>query len=338
MRCLKVLACALLTLPAAIGFAQGIADLIKSAPVPEVIAIDALPGDFKAVTLKLSSSDSYMSAIGLMSSPIFNMGDVARGGPDAAVMMDMVQTSWTNGQTLKTEVGEFLVTYRLGLDTASPGESKITAASVRLRLTMVRKDSIIEIAPRPDLTKNRLLETFAPVRSSQSTTRAKKAEALSSMKQLVLATIMYQTDYDDVCPYVQDTKSVFAVIMPYLKNNSIYRSLNPSPGSRILYNMAISGVAGGDIPQPADTVLFYDSATWPDGTRIVGFMDGHARDLSPDEWQKAERTLHLKLKRSGKPLPPNYWRKIAPGGDFGDGPAIPPEGHPVPKPKGSGTP
>jgi prepilin-type processing-associated H-X9-DG protein len=50
---------------------------------------------------------------------------------------------------------------------------------------------------------------------------------------------------------------------------------------------------------------------WPDGTRIVGFADGHAKKVNGDEWTKITKYLKLKLKKVAKPLPPGIADRIA---------------------------
>jgi hypothetical protein len=312
---LRYVAAFVLLLPCSSAFGQGVADLIKAAPVPEVIEIKDLPADYRAVNLKMAGGDSYGSLMQMIYMPM-SMGVDSTRGPDGFALTEMLQVCWTSGQTIKSDTGEFLVAYRLGLEPiASQPDGK---PNPKLRLTLLRKDAIVEISPRPDLTKERLAELFNPELQKTRATPASKANALSNLKQITLGMIMYQTDNDDLTPYVQDTKSAFAVTMPYIKNTDLFKSLNPA-GSRILLNMAIAGVSDAEIEAPADTILYYDPKPWPDGRRLVGFTDGHVKFVEEQEWPRYEKSLHLKLKHYGKPLPAAYWKKIAPGASLGDG-------------------
>ncbi len=40
-----------------------------------------------------------------------------------------------------------------------------------------------------------------------------------------------------------------------------------------------------------NTVCIYEAQPWPDGTRCVGFYDGHATFVSEAEWAKLKETV-----------------------------------------------
>jgi prepilin-type N-terminal cleavage/methylation domain-containing protein/prepilin-type processing-associated H-X9-DG protein len=76
---------------------------------------------------------------------------------------------------------------------------------------------------------------------AQAKEAAKKAADLSNTKQLVLATVMYMGDYDDVFPMLRNDKPTWSAnvtqpqtnsghnaINPYIKNKSIWKSPNDS--------------------------------------------------------------------------------------------------------------
>jgi prepilin-type processing-associated H-X9-DG protein len=142
-------------------------------------------------------------------------------------------------------------------------------------------------------------------RSSQSDLTAKLAETRADFKQIALGTIMYATDYDDVLPYAQSTRAVAYVTEPYMKNRGLWRTLNPN-GGKVQFNLAVGGVALGTIQNPADIPLFSESAFWPDGARVVAFVDGHVRAVAKSDWPKIQKALAKTHKRSAKPLPANY--------------------------------
>jgi hypothetical protein len=241
------------------------------------------------------------------------MGSDAR---DAQVTMDLFRVSWTNGQVVKTDTGEFLVTYKIGAAQFRGG----VKSSPKLQLNLVRKDAILEIAPRQDITRDTLKDILEGEAQAGGAANDRPGDArplgLSNHKQSALAMMIYASDYDDVLPYVQDTRSAFALVLPYTKDTAIFKSVNPN-GGRMLLNMAVAGVALTEIPEPAETILFYDSTPWPDGTRLVSFADGHAKFVDAQEWHRIERSLRLKLKRHGKPLPPGLDKRLYPGQDFG---------------------
>ena len=74
------------------------------------------------------------------------------------------------------------------------------------------------------------------------------------------------------------------------------------------FNMSLAGVNSTEIAEPANTVMFYESEPWADGSRCVSFADTHAKVVNPEEWAKLQPSLNLKLKRVGKPIPPRVAR------------------------------
>lgn len=126
-----------------------------------------------------------------------------------------------------------------------------------------------------------------------------KTVALTNMKQLAIGVLLYVSDYDDILPLVQDTDTIFAVTMPYLKNKQLFKSLNPS-GGRINFNLNLGGVNIQKIPNPSMMPLYFDSKPWPDGLHLVGYADAHIAFANPARWEKDHKQLQLKLKRTVK--------------------------------------
>ncbi|MCC7229231.1 MAG: prepilin-type N-terminal cleavage/methylation domain-containing protein [Fimbriimonadaceae bacterium] len=78
---------------------------------------------------------------------------------------------------------------------------------------------------------------------AQAKEAAKKAADLSNNKQILLGTMMYMTDYDDVFPMLRNDKPAWAnpvtvpqvnsghiVLNPYIKNKGLWKSPNDSMG------------------------------------------------------------------------------------------------------------
>jgi len=224
-------------------------------------------------------------------------------------LLEGAAVSFTKGETTNVQGTKFLITYKVSTPISSVQGLTEGHAVPEMELVLVRMDTIRALAPKPDFDKNKLLALFGPPNPNEpAQVSARKTSTLSNLKQTGTAMMIYLADNDDEIPYVQDTKSAFAVLQPYTKNTSVYRSLNP--GSEFRMNMAVAGVNQAAIEEPASTPMFYETQTWPDGTRGVVFCDSHAKMVSPDEWNNLQKYLTLKLKRNSKPLPPNYWRQL----------------------------
>jgi len=129
--------------------------------------------------------------------------------------------------------------------------------------------------------------------------KAQSAKCLSNMKQLCMSAHMYAGDNGDMLP----TEQWQDQLAPYVKNRAIYRC-PAAPGKQIGYviNEAVIGAALQDIKRPGQTVLFFESDPAHDlpfggldaviaeprheGRIVVGFVDGHAQLMTPEELQQ----------------------------------------------------
>lgn len=137
-----------------------------------------------------------------------------------------------------------------------------------------------------------------------------RLKGIDHAKHIALAYILYENDYDDITPYVDETETVRRVTYPYLKSDhpaqgskvlDNWKTMNPD-GSEFLVNLCIGGISETNIPQPAYTPLFYESKPWKDGKRLVAFTDGHVQALDTEGWKKYEPNLHLRIKRWAKKI------------------------------------
>lgn len=304
---------ALLT-PYCLGLSQGVGQVLEGKVIPTKLAVKDLPEKFYPV--KISTNSNSITDFVMM------MAIGTRG-----IMTDpnMIGLSWTDGSTTTIEGGKYLVTYQLDTSgttgTTFPPEA---IAPPSLKLVLVKTDSITTFAMEPSITRNDLMNLVpqdapmpgeaaptapppAPVGSYQAgpIPATAKTQALNNMKQLALGAMIYTADWDDVMPWPQSTAGIQEVTAPYLKNDSLWTSLNPN-GGKILFNMALGGVSLVDVPDPANTVLYYDSNAWPGGQRLVGFTDGHCKFVTEPVWRDIKKTLTARYKKTAKkPLPRN---------------------------------
>lgn len=130
-----------------------------------------------------------------------------------------------------------------------------------------------------------------------------RSRSMSNAKQLALGMLMYISDYDDVFPFVQDTKAAFVVTYPYMKNLEATKTLNPK-GGQFVFNRNIGGVNATKIKEPALTPMYHETQYWTDDRRIVAYTDGHVKAVAKTEWNKVQTFLDMKFPREAKkPLP-----------------------------------
>lgn len=306
---------------AGIGSSQGALAPTSGPEAPKpVIAVKDLPADYAAFMFRITS-DSAMGDLfgglfgGLLGSFQAMGGNAAPDQEASFKLLEAMQLSWTNGKMVEIGGVKFIAAYKLKMTASAMSQGPKNGMPADMELTYIRFDAIKAIVPRPDVTKESLIN-FAPVPPSPEDARTK---AVSNMKQIATGLMIYLADYDDEIPYVQDSKSVLAVLQPYLKNTEICRTINPA-GGEIRLNMAIAGVNQSQIEDIANVPLFFDSLPWPDGKRVVAFADSHVKVVSEEEWAAMDKYLRLKLPRKQKPLPPFYYRTIYPNGVPWDAP------------------
>ena len=289
-----------------IAVAQSVqADLRRTLKLKQSLSLEELTDEYMAIKI---GGESQMG--GTM--PFMYMGMMMEGDVGAEQMEKIryFDARWTKGDVVMIGGTRYLATYRtdtIEVIMAVSGEFS-RETGLELYLELVNLDNVKTISPLADLTPEIYSEIFSDVFVSpfgEAIEAAPQTRTLSNIKQISLGMLMYASDYDDLTPYAQSTKTVEYVISPYVLNNELFKSLNPDR-SRFLFNMAIAGVNMTDIPSPAETVMFYESRAWPDGLRVVSFCDGHAKIVTEEEWREHKLTLKLKIKKSAKPLPAGY--------------------------------
>jgi len=150
---------------------------------------------------------------------------------------------------------------------------------------------------------------LASLQASTQTPEAKASDrtiALSRIKQVGLATLMYSQDYDGLFPYAQSSAQALNVEYPYYKNKEITTS--PTPGGKFVFNSNLPGVNMTAIPNPAQTPMWYEVLLDKTERFAAVYTDGHAKLRGPDTRSEFEAALKEKFARDpkSKPLPKNY--------------------------------
>lgn len=266
---------------------------------PASYKLSTLPNDLVGVEIQ-TTKDNLQSLMMLSMNSMAIRSDSAAPGLTPEVLYSLSAMVWApKDQILGSS--EYLICYKLAM---SPAETKVgvNADSMIFRVTYLKRSSIIAFTPVPEYAPNKLKE-LASGGSKPAGTVAQRTATLSNIKQVALGIIMWQSDNDDYFPYVQGTPQLGNVIQPYIKNMEVFKSLNPK-GSALRFNMCLAGATVLDVQDPAGTPLIYEAEAWDDGRRCVGFVDGHAKVLTADEWNALQPKLSLKLARKGKPIPP----------------------------------
>jgi hypothetical protein len=302
-------------------------DSLLPGNIPPKLKISEIGADYKAFRLKgPGDSGGMFGGVGGLAMMGMMGGGMGNPKDNPFSLFSLLDVNWTKEEIVKIGNSDFIVTYKPELGFPK-GTGTPTAPTIAMRLVLIRTDTITSIEPLTDITTSDLeaaLSSFGikengetvtlnpgsdataaammvPV-AAQAHVAAQATANLSNVKQLSLGMLLYQSDWDDKFPYVQDTESLRPILDPYLKNNNLWQVIG-NPGSRFLFNMSLSGSTVTELEEPANTPMFYESQPDSSGKRAVGFADGHAKRVEETEWQGMQRYLHLNLKKFGKPLP-----------------------------------
>jgi len=264
----------------------------------------ALTDGFRPLKLKEQSSGTFGDYYAGAYFQFGGLGISSDRSGRFAELSEILPVAWTKSEMVKVYGQEFVVTYILepSVEDLRAFTQGAPLKNIQLKLKLMKADQIGSIEPYPELTRGKYLEIVARL-SSTAGNEAAASAALSNVNQIAKALIMYIGDNDDIYPYVQSTAKLQSLTLPYTANSSVWKTRNPrSDSGTFRFNMALAGVAMKDVKSPAQTPAVFDPIPWPDGKFLVGYADGHAKFISPDEWSRSQKYLKLNLKRHGKPL------------------------------------
>jgi len=116
---------------------------------------------------------------------------------------------------------------------------------------------------------------------------ARRTANLSNLKQIAVALNMYTADNDDrFPPDVSSVAAVHGLLTTYLQPE-VRMVSNNKGSSAFLGNGSLAGKKGAVIAIPDLTLVFFDSAPWPEVKRAVTFVDSHVKFLKEEMFQEA---------------------------------------------------
>lgn len=160
-----------------------------------------------------------------------------------------------------------------------------------------RADGWKLVAPKAAADKAVLSAMASVVKSDgiavASQSASQKTVALSNMKQIALGTLMYAADWNDILKMSPATAK--EKIMPYLKNQEIFKDPATGKSDVYVFNNRLTNVPFNYVQYPAETVLWSLGAQgallYPyDGKTVIAFADGHVKLLGKEEVTKLRWT------------------------------------------------
>lgn len=91
-----------------------------------------------------------------------SMGGEKPKDENPMLLMENLNLSWTTGEVIPLQIGDYLVTYKAAATDAMKGD--LDARYLTLRLNLVRADQIKNMVPRPDFGKKDLVDLINKLR------------------------------------------------------------------------------------------------------------------------------------------------------------------------------
>jgi hypothetical protein len=113
---------------------------------------------------------------------------------------------------------------------------------------------------------------------SQARLAARSTVDLSNAKQVALSVLMYNADYDERMPTFVTPEQITHKLEPYIKSSSL-RNVARS----YTWNAFLSGKSVKGLQQKADIWVFQSSFPDPGKRFEIGYLDGHAKRVKPEE-------------------------------------------------------
>jgi len=284
-------------------FAAIVSSFAAAAPAycqaPQAVEMKALiSGDMFPLTMQLKDLTAEWRHIGI--------GAQAEASNPLAIYAAMFSPGggvyYTTGRTVTVGGEMFLIAYRVHakVDMAAmmqrptpPAPPKLTPeTTVGISLLNLRAvtsiDDIRAFDLKQEIAESEKLATEAAEAGTGVESEASgEAGSLSNLKQMALAVVMYAQDYDEVLPPLKTLGEAEEALSPYVRDESIFAQ----PDTDVPYktNPVLSGKKMAHITNAADMILFYEAKPADDGTRGAAFLDGHAKRLTADEWERYKK-------------------------------------------------
>lgn len=142
-------------------------------------------------------------------------------------------------------------------------------------------------------------------------------QSLTNMKQIGLGLLLYTQDYDERLPSLESMPEAKRTLQPYVSSSAstspeLWRE--PRYGQPYAVNTSLSRQWLRDYKVPEKVVTFYETYPWS-GKRVVGFLDGHAKAVSEEDWPRLARESGMTgAFRAADAAPPAPWWSLNQGG------------------------
>ena len=268
------------------AFGQGVAEALR-APA-KTLGVAELPEGYRAVSLGDSSATI---------SPLYLMGvSSGEGDSQAKLLFSLMGTTFVDPDEFaellagkRPRIKGYALDFSATIGAASGGDR---TPSPIFEVTWIEAGRIVQWSPRPTLTRAAMLKALDAPRSKDTDQgpmsmdgmdpKRNEGDLLYNVNMINAGLKAYLGDYDMRFPKADSTAVARKAVLPYLRERTVW---TVGAKDRILYNTALSGIKLASLDQPSATLVLWQEKPAPDGTRAVGFADGHGETVRADEWK-----------------------------------------------------
>ena len=117
-----------------------------------------------------------------------------------------------------------------------------------------------------------------------------EGSAGANLKSVVIAIEMYLADYE-AFPPMDSMEGFGEAVLDYVEDEAVFK--DPGHDEYFALNAALSQKATSEMGVGAKAVLAYQLTPEADGSRWVGFADGHVKKYAAEDWEKLKASQNL---------------------------------------------
>lgn len=233
-------------------------------------------GQIAPLTMKLKNLDILWSSFNLSS----NHGRKSEGPSETAT--DENSLYFTQGRTAMLNGTPYLIAYSL----RNAYSSMVKVNSAYKMNKSITPDTelhlcLLNLQPADDILNISPFDLSALLTNNY---RYNNEISKSNLNQILIALMMYAQDNKMTLPPMTDYSAFVKALYPYVKHTEVFYL----PGTHTPYtlNIDISEQKLNSIKLPMNTPVIYEPHAQKDGSRYVGFLDGHVTAMNRSEWNQ----------------------------------------------------
>ena len=224
----------------------------------------------------------------------------------SGILGEGINSYFTKGEEVIIGSETFLVSYHAKMKTLSQaqlnggGPNPEVLESFRMKedspitLTLVnlRMSGTISNIRSFDLKEMLAQGEVAQKAVSVAPEEPKGPASTGNLKQLTAAVASYAQDKDEVLPPMDSYATFKESLLPYVKGQDAF--VNPLTKEPYELNSILTKHKLAHIKNKSEMAVIFESAPGADGTRGVGFLDGHVARVTETEWTLIKKQSKIK--------------------------------------------